>query len=1685
MSDLKTSGSKNLVSSIRNTEWIDLSPSHKDLRVFLESEISEACVNQDDTPPIMVKGAFGIGKTATLHYLFHYAWTKLHVPTFIVNLDVVNKGIEKHISDNDLEKLPNEDVSIVVGKMIDKQIQILKSKEFNEINGGEIYFPDFARDNLSEYLDRFKCADLHYSENGDFINTQLPLFNKVIINSAINSDNRYLLLIDEFEAKYHELKHLVESSGGGLLREFFNDISSVSSTNYYCVIGNGPASGYEISSSSSAAEVRRFLVKQIHTPTVDILQKSFLKNIPIGHINFYWWLSRSRPGQLKKLKGSLQSYDNLMTGNYIDFIRENLVLKDPIDEMGESNVSFLKTDLFESLDIDFKNKIKELLIDLCAKKIDISNKDWQDKFVENKHLFYASNDLIKYENILTALQKDILVIKGENNKYSEINFNDLHRYLDLILVSISNEEKRISFGMVNRNDVDSTLSITFLLPIFSLLYDFISIYEDETDPSIKLVLDFILELVNKSEKDDIETVFSDTYELFEDNSVRVNKVNEAFFQLSLKTIRETIEQPIGSPQLPYKSESTSDRIGEIKTFNKVFSFNNNSQELIIIPEFKESELLNSYIDNLKSYFEKYWDEKYEGDGELITNIVYFEENDRISEFKKWLLYKDTEEDTKELPFLLKKLDLRHINEYKIHNSERISDFINAVCFIGVIGTNSGEIVRSSDEELLSVDTLINDIMDPDWTKSKQNRRTIEYYRDQLLEGENSSFLQIMKIAKKSYDDELGKYITDKVGLTHYSYNLSLSDDDHLGAIEGSIPTKNFITFLLANSESENNSIINRLLKKSYELKLSPSDKNEELTLPHVNNFINYRFKDKVQNFITDFSSGRKELKGIIRFFEVFNRYTDVHTISDFMELLKKDNFLFSSYFDYLGFSTNKSYFLKGLFLNQLQEQILDDDYINQLSENLKYKNEILRELSTQMFEKGNRLKELYGSKDVICNSTEVDQYFTKLIAPLLLQMESHSELSIFICGACISEGVEIFIGRANKFIDQMDILIKTMEPIYDKIQKKQTQINSLYGAEDESLIRVLFKDKYSKNRNGNYLLERRFIPSIKATDGGSVYEKLFMNKFSPSDVIEGQHIHGIKTIIEKSFVEKEPDFDETIEILEAISKDYIRTESIENKIRKLLGLKEHKLGVDADLLNNSDYSEEIDYQSIDEKYELAIRKQSGSNHLINDKDLLEKWRKIEEIKKDINSLDKYNNHDKEIRRFFDEVYEVITAPGLQLFIDWIKQNDFKNIVEEKKIKWIRSFLLEEYNEYEREIDSIVESLYIIDSDDSIFNDLKSQIRVNVIKFIGNCSSDEKENFAQDFTELIHSLHSLFNDLKSYAELGFTNVQDFYTDETSQVNSNINYYYVVIDKIVKTNNFISTNQTDVSVDDLSGMVDKNITDIKESIELLNHLGLGIDSPDTLKILFDKYGQSLVFKDAGNVESDLRDSIEKDWEQIVEKYENIDLFFKNNNYAMINNFQKSINEWDDYSFAPNLIHYLDGAAIALNDNPLNNLPRFDFTKLKKQLSVISKKIMGLNESGLKDELDGVFKEIINDYEKTKIPILKKPKLNILSTDIENINSKLEGIHGFINNINESNNLVETLNEQFEHLIRLVKEVSQMYKRLLENTDVGVYLPFLDTIKKDGDKIEAKYLQENIDKIKILLEYDLINIDIRKNI
>ena len=84
------------------------------------------------------------------------------------------------------------------------------------------------------------------------------VFNKDVINIAISSGNVPVLLVDEFESKFYELKKIVASSGGGILRELFDQI--VQTRPFQLVIGNGPASGYEVAKDKGGDADRRIML---------------------------------------------------------------------------------------------------------------------------------------------------------------------------------------------------------------------------------------------------------------------------------------------------------------------------------------------------------------------------------------------------------------------------------------------------------------------------------------------------------------------------------------------------------------------------------------------------------------------------------------------------------------------------------------------------------------------------------------------------------------------------------------------------------------------------------------------------------------------------------------------------------------------------------------------------------------------------------------------------------------------------------------------------------------------------------------------------------------------------------------------------------------------------------------------------------------------------------------------------------------------------------------------------------------------------------------------------------------------------------------------------------------------------------------------------------------------------------
>jgi hypothetical protein len=229
---------------IRQTSWIDLSLEHKKLRLELENSTHRACVDKEQgIAPIMLKGAFGIGKTNSLYYLFHYCWCILKTPAFFVSLkedpsflNLIAEFAATHSS----KKIENSKLGPFINEIISKEIKALKNGEWD--NMPKIYFPEFKGGNLNSYLKDSSSVKII----GDSVEHTLPFpvtFSKEVIEAALVSGNRPVLLIDEFEYKFYDIKkHIEIAGGGGVLTALFDQIVQDTEM-FYLVIGNGPASG--------------------------------------------------------------------------------------------------------------------------------------------------------------------------------------------------------------------------------------------------------------------------------------------------------------------------------------------------------------------------------------------------------------------------------------------------------------------------------------------------------------------------------------------------------------------------------------------------------------------------------------------------------------------------------------------------------------------------------------------------------------------------------------------------------------------------------------------------------------------------------------------------------------------------------------------------------------------------------------------------------------------------------------------------------------------------------------------------------------------------------------------------------------------------------------------------------------------------------------------------------------------------------------------------------------------------------------------------------------------------------------------------------------------------------------------------------------------------------------------------
>ena len=1057
---------------VKQTKWIDLSNEHKRLREEVEKDLRKGCCEKGNIQPIMLQGAFGIGKTNTLYYIFHYCWEVLQTPALYLPLAKIVDEVKKEAKSNDSGKVENNRLSLILKKMIDEQINLLKSDNYDEVFN--VDFPEFQSGDenvnlsLTDYLKDFEPVTVVLDEKEDNPFKDI-VFNKDVINIAISSGNVPVLLVDEFESKFYELKKIVASSGGGILRELFDQI--VQTRPFQLVIGNGPASGYEVAkdkggdADSETAANRRLKTIPIPFPASALLKRRFMEGCANGYVNFIWWMSRCRPGHVQKLHDNVK-YDMLSGYKSSEFITQS-IFNEPIDEGGEE-VTYLKTSFFETIDSHLFPIVKDLLLDFEPRELTME-KDYIDAFKDeiNAKCFYCSDETINVEKELCPALKDDLSIfldkcKNSDAKYLDINYyTHLNKYFSYILDACADKNGKIAFNSPYKY-AEEALADSFLIPLLELTYDCVSQYEDSEAPAIKEVRDFLLDCIKHVEHSKKEEQIADDFpelsNLFDGFKANKSKGEEFYIQFSLRALREIFEQPIGSPILRYRGMSLEQKLETIdfqKTVLLTDSYDN--QMIVFVPNLDEDKQ-DAYISRLEMYIKSVEKDLHENARKTL-HIVYLQESEKIDLLKNRI----TRVGDELLPIAkYKKIVFELFDDYKFNFGRQIQDFVDSVAKIVIAGCACDDLY-SLNGLTYEVRDVITKIKDSSWTPQKEIRRTIEHYEKLVCEGDNAILKAVKSKSLIDYEDALSKAICDA---SDYEDNVPC---DFTKVIDGKITDARskciallYVLEKAGKTDNVNNSMVELLRKVGTQgaLHFAPNEDKVLQSLHFDQLKTALSDSEEIKDILGKYNGDDRFIQNLFAFAGSMVKETVATNIEALYAFMNDsfDNHWIATYSDKLKYNCPKAEILiKLLYLSNYVSKIDSAKLRESLIANLTAKgaelnatratlsesiNEILTLLYTQKPQRDNDSQPFFGYLQKL---SDVGKLFED--CQRVLREESDSIAALCVINSVYSRLVDI--------IDSVKILSTQTTTIKNSLSGFEQSIKRLY----QSPINEIYEDK--------------------------------------------------------------------------------------------------------------------------------------------------------------------------------------------------------------------------------------------------------------------------------------------------------------------------------------------------------------------------------------------------------------------------------------------------------------------------------------------------------------------------------------------------------------------------------------------------------------------------------------------------
>lgn len=1057
---------------VKQTKWIDLSNEHKRLREEVEKDLRKGCCEKGNIQPIMLQGAFGIGKTNTLYYIFHYCWEVLQTPALYLPLAKIVDEVKKEAKSNDSGKVENNRLSLILKKMIDEQINLLKSDNYDEVFN--VDFPEFQSGDenvnlsLTDYLKDFEPVTVVLDEKEDNPFKDI-VFNKDVINIAISSGNVPVLLVDEFESKFYELKKIVASSGGGILRELFDQI--VQTRPFQLMIGNGPASGYEVAkdkggdADSETAANRRLKTIPIPFPASALLKRRFMEGCANGYVNFIWWMSRCRPGHVQKLHDNVK-YDMLSRYKSSEFITQS-IFNEPIDEGGEE-VTYLKTSFFETIDSHLFPIVKDLLLDFEPRELTME-KDYIDAFKDeiNAKCFYCSDETINVEKELCPALKDDLSIlldkcKNSDAKYLDINYyTHLNKYFSYILDACADKNGKIAFNSPYKY-AEEALADSFLIPLLELTYDFVSQYEDSEAPAIKEVRDFLLDCIkhveHSKEEEQIADDFPELSNLFDGFKANKSKGEEFYIQFSLRALREIFEQPIGSPILRYRGMSLEQKLETIdfqKTVLLTDSYDN--QMIVFVPNLEEDKQ-DAYISRLEMYIKSVEKDLHENARKTL-HIVYLQESEKIDLLKNRI----TRVGDELLPIAkYKKIVFELFDDYKFNFGRQIQDFVDSVAKIVIAGCACDDLY-SLNGLTYEVRDVITKIKDSSWTPQKEIRRTIEHYEKLVCEGDNAILKAVKSKSLIDYEDALSKAICDA---SDYEDNVPC---DFTKVIDGKITDARskciallYVLEKAGKTNNVNNSMVELLRKVGTQgaLHFAPNEDKVLQSLHFDQLKTALSDSEEIKDILGKYNGDDRFIQNLFAFAGSMIKETVATNIEALYAFMNDsfDNHWIATYSDKMKYNCPKAEILiKLLYLSNYVSKIDSAKLRESLIANLTAKgaelnatratlsesiNEILTLLYTQKPQRDNDSQPFFGYLQKL---SDVGKLFED--CQRVLREESDSIAALCVINSVYSRLVDI--------IDSVKILSTQTTTIKNSLSGFEQSIKRLY----QSPINEIYEDK--------------------------------------------------------------------------------------------------------------------------------------------------------------------------------------------------------------------------------------------------------------------------------------------------------------------------------------------------------------------------------------------------------------------------------------------------------------------------------------------------------------------------------------------------------------------------------------------------------------------------------------------------